>query len=84
MGERGRVKDPSGRGFGPQDQEICWSQPKSQWQGKLRMENREGEQVTAATQKPNVVSGYSSGRYFVSSKHLYRKKDLESLVRAES
>ena len=48
------------------------------------MENREGEQVTAVTQKPNVVSGYSSGRYFVSSKHLYRKKDLESLVRVES
>lgn len=56
----------------------------SQWQGKLRMENRGGEQVPTVIQKPTVVSGYSSGHYFMSSKYLYRKKDLESLVRVES
>ena len=55
-----------------------------QWQGKLRMENRGGEQVPTVTQKPTVVSKYSSGHYFMSSKYLYRKKNLESLVRVES
>ena len=76
------VKDPSGRGFGPQNQAICWSQ--LSMAREIRMENRGGEQVPTVIQKPTVVSGYSSGHYFMSSKYLYRKKDLESLVRVES